>query len=74
VKESGRKNSDKIFVYKIIHDLKHPTQALCDGLEKIVHETDQLKRKKNKHFTANLRYKSHPKIKRVIKDLLAFAK
>ena len=31
----------QIFVYKIIHDLKHPTQAVNDSLENIIKEMDQ---------------------------------
>jgi len=30
--------NNRIFVYKIIHDLRHPTQALADGLNNLIEE------------------------------------
>ena len=37
--------NNKIFVYKIIHDLRHPTQAVADSLKRLFEETKTSKAK-----------------------------
>ena len=60
-----------MFVYKIIHDLKHPTNALVDGLGNLIEDLSV----KNDNFDKKkMRYKSGSRIKKALSMLKGFAK
>ena len=41
---SEKNNSNNLFVYKVIHDLRHPVHAINDGLTALIEETKVTKR------------------------------
>jgi hypothetical protein len=65
----GTPENDNIFVYKIIHDLRHPTQALADGL---VGEACSFQKANDSVVSKNFKFKGHPRVQKAVKVLKAF--
>jgi len=59
-------------VYKIIHDLRHPTQALVDGLTNLVDEANSFQKASEDFLSKSLKYKGNSRIQKATKLLKDF--
>ena len=74
VTASQKIKNNRVFVYKIIHDLKHPTNALVDGLSNLIDDLS-LKNDSSINFDKKrMKYMSSSSILKALSKLKDFAK
>ena len=74
VTASQKIKNNRVFVYKIIHDLKHPTNALVDGLSSLVDEL-HLRNDASINFDKKrMKYMSSSNVLKALRMLKNFAK
>ena len=72
---SQKVNNNRVFVYKIIHDLKHPTNALVDGLSNLIDDLSLKNDGSSINFDKKrMKYMSSSKILKALSMLKDFAK
>lgn len=66
-------DQNRIFVYKIIHDLRHPTQALADGLGTLVDSLKSTEEVIVSFSIKKMRYICSNRVKKALKNLRAIS-
>ena len=64
--------NDMIFVYKIIHDLRHPTAAMVESLECLLSESKEHLGQALKIFTKTWHYKKNKNLSTSLKQCKIF--
>lgn len=59
-------NEQRTFTYKIIHDLRHPIQAITDNIAEIDKDFEIPMQAAKQLFSKDLHYQEHPLVRQAL--------